>query len=89
MLFSGGYFCQLFTKHQASCLGRQGHQMELQDGQTVPLETKQSEQVRQWQQQHLELSCKVSSKPTSMWTSEKAKPTTIKISVGLPNLLTL
>jgi hypothetical protein len=55
MLFSGGYFCQLFTKHQASCLGRQGHQMELQDGQTVPLETKQSEQVRQWQQQHLEL----------------------------------
>jgi hypothetical protein len=29
--------------------------MELQDGQTVPLETKQSEQVRQWQQQHLEL----------------------------------
>lgn len=51
MLFLGGYFCQLFTNHQASCLGRQGDRMELQDGQAVPLETKQSEQVRQWRQQ--------------------------------------
>lgn len=54
-LFLGGSWVVI----SASCVpsirhlawGDQGNPMELQDGQAVPLEIKQSEQIRWWQQQ--------------------------------------